>query len=115
MPAGADFVQETHPLPQWAETFPWAALIAAVDHSFAQRFPKPTTHGRPLVSTRVVLALELLNHKLAYADEQSCSRVRTDLAVMCACGIIEVQVDGSQEHFVLPELLPTFAVVSMSH
>jgi hypothetical protein len=31
--------------------------------------------------------------------------VRTDLAVIYACGIAEVQVDGSQEPFVLPEVL----------
>ena len=104
----ADFVPETHPLRQWAETFPWAALVAAVDRSFAQRFPKPTTRGRPPVSTRVLLALELLKHELACSDEQICSRLRTDLAVMYACGISEVQVDGSQEHFVLPEVLAQF-------
>jgi hypothetical protein len=53
----ADFVPETHPVRQWADTFPWAALVAAIDRRFAQRFPKPTTRGRPLVSTRVLLAL----------------------------------------------------------
>jgi transposase len=104
----ADFIPETHPLRQWAETFPWAALVAAVDRSFAQRFPKPTTRGRPPVSTRVLLALELLKHEFACSDEQICSRLRTDLAVMYACGIREVQVDGSQEHFVLPEVLAQF-------
>ena len=52
----ADFVAETHPIRQWADTFPWAALVAAVDRSCAQRFPKLTTRGRPPVSTRVVLA-----------------------------------------------------------
>ena len=31
----ADFVPETHPIRQWAETFPWEALIAAVDRAFA--------------------------------------------------------------------------------
>ncbi len=82
--------------------------VAAVDRSFVQRFPKPTTRGRPPVSTRVFLALELLKHALACSDEQSCSRLRTDLAVMYACGISEVQVDGSQEHFVLPEVLAHF-------
>ena len=101
----ADFVPETHPLRLWAETFPWAALVAAVDRSFAQRFPKPTTRGRPPVSTRVLLALELLKHELACSDEQICSRLRTDLAVMYVCGIREVQVDGAQEHVVLPEVL----------
>jgi hypothetical protein len=104
----ADFVPETQPIRQWAETFPWAALVAAVECSFAQRFPKATTRGRPPVSTRVLLALELLKHELACSDAQICSRVRTDLAVMYACGIREVQVDGSQEHFVLPEVLAQF-------
>jgi transposase len=104
----ADFVPDTHPLRQWAETFPWAALVAAVDRRFAQRFPKPTTRGRPPVSTRVLLALELLKHELSCSDEQMCSRLRTDVAVMYACGIGVVQVDGSQEHFVLPEVLAQF-------
>jgi transposase len=104
----ADFVPDTHPIRQWAETLPWAALVAAVDRSCAQRFPKVTTRGRPPVSTRVLLALELLKQELACSDEQICSRLRTDLAVMYACGITEVQVDRSQEHFVLPEVLAHF-------
>ena len=104
----ADFVPETHPIRQWAETFPWAALVAAIDRAFAQRFPKPSTRGRPPISTRVFLALELLKHELGCSDAQMCSRVRTDLAVMYACGIREVQVDGSQEHFVLPAVLAQF-------
>jgi Transposase domain (DUF772) len=79
-----------------------------VDRSFAQRFPTPTTRGRPPVSTRVVLALELLKQEWACSDEQICSRLRTDLAVMYACGIVEVQVDGSQAHVVLPEVLAHF-------
>jgi hypothetical protein len=82
--------------------------VAAVDRSFAQRFPKPTTRGRPPVSTRVVLALELLKHELACSDEQICTRVRTDLAVMYACGSTEVQVDRAQEHLVLPAVLAHF-------
>jgi len=104
----ADFVPATPPLRQWAETFPWAALVAAVDRSFAQRFPQLTTRGRPAISTRVLLALELLKHELACADAQICSRLRTDVAVMYACGISEVQVDGSQEHLVLPEVRAHF-------
>ena len=99
----ANFVPETHPIRQLADTFPWAVLVAAVDRSFAQRFPRPTTRGRPPISTRVLLALELLKHELGCSDEQICSRLRTDVAVMYACGIREVQVDGSQEHFVLQE------------
>jgi hypothetical protein len=87
---------------QWAETFPWAALVAAVDRSFAQRFPKPTTRGRPPVSTRVLWALELLTQEWACADEQICSRLRTDLAVRYACGMTAVQVDRTQDHVVLP-------------
>jgi Transposase domain (DUF772) len=104
----ADFVPETQPLRQWAQTFPWEALIAAVDRSFAQRFPRASTRGRPPVSTRVLLALELLKHELACSDEQICRRWRTDLAVMSACGIRAVQVDGSQAHVVLPEVLAQF-------
>jgi hypothetical protein len=103
-----DFVPETHPIRQWAETFPWAAVVAAVDRSFAQRFPKPTTRGRPPVSTRGLLALEFLKQELTCADEQICSRLRTDLAVMYACGITEVHADRAQEHFVLPEVLAQF-------
>ena len=80
-------------------------MVAAVDRSFAQRFPKPTTRGRPPVSMRVLWALEWLKPELACADEQICSRLRTDLAVMSTCGIMEVQVDGSPDHFVLPEVL----------
>jgi Transposase domain (DUF772) len=99
--AVADFVPETHPVRQWADTFPWAALVAAVDRSFAQRFPTSTARGRAAVSTRVLLALHC-------SDEQICSQLRTDLAVMYACGIREVQADRSQRHFVLPEVLAQF-------
>ena len=49
----ADCVPATHPRRQWAETFPWAALVAAVDRSFAWRFPNRTTRGRPYIATRV--------------------------------------------------------------
>jgi hypothetical protein len=104
----ADFVPETHPVRQWADTFPWAALVTAVDRSMAQRFPTPTARGRAPVATRVLLALELLKHELHCSDEQICSQLRTDLAVMYACGIGEVQVTGSQGHFVLPEVLAQF-------
>jgi len=103
-----DFVPETHPLRQWADTFPWAALVAAVDRSVAQRFPTQTTRGRAPIATRVLLALELLKHELSCSDEQICSRLRTDLAVMDACGITEVQVERAQGHFVLPEVLAQF-------
>ena len=101
----ADFVPERHPLRQWADTFPWAALVAAVDRSFAQRFPKPTARGRPPVSTRVLLALELLHQELTCSDEQICRRLRPALAVMSAWGISEVQAERSQEHVVLPAVL----------
>jgi hypothetical protein len=104
----ADFVPETHPVRQWADTFPWAALVVAVDRSVAQRFPTPTARGRAPVATRVLLALELLKHELRCSDEQICSQLRTDLAVMYACGIREVRVDRSQGHFVLPEVLAQF-------
>jgi hypothetical protein len=78
----ADFVPETHPLRPWADTCPWAALVAALDRSFAQRFPRPSTRGRPPVSTRVLWALERLKHEWGCSDAQICSRWRTDWAVM---------------------------------
>jgi Transposase domain (DUF772) len=79
-----------------------------VDRNFDQRFPVRTARGRAPVATRVLLALELLKHELSCSDEQICSRLRTDLAVMYVCGIQDIQVDGSQEHFVLPEVLAQF-------
>jgi hypothetical protein len=53
---GGDFVPETHPWRQWADTLPWAALVAAVDRRVAQRFPTKTTRGRAPMATRVLLA-----------------------------------------------------------
>ena len=44
-------------------------------------------------------------HAVACSDEQICRRLRTDLAVMDAWGIREVQVDGSQAHVGLPAVL----------
>jgi hypothetical protein len=41
----AEFVPETHPIRQWADMLPWAALVAAVDRSLALRFPKLSTRG----------------------------------------------------------------------
>lgn len=52
----ADVVPDTHPLRHWAETLPWAPLVAAIDCSFAQRVRKPSGRGRPPVSTRVLWA-----------------------------------------------------------
>jgi Transposase domain (DUF772) len=104
----ADFVPETHPLRQWADTFPWAALVAAVERNCMERFPTPSARGRAPVATRVLLALELLKHELHCSDEQICSQLRTDLAVRSACGIAQVQVNRARDHFVLPELWTQF-------
>jgi hypothetical protein len=104
----ADFVPDTHPLRQWADTFPWPALVAAIEHSFAQRFPPRSPRGRRPVPIRVLLALELLKHELGGSDEDICHRLRTDFAVMYACGLREYQAPRSQEHFVLPETLCEF-------
>ena len=102
----AEFVPETHPIRLWADTFPWDSMVQAVAQSFAQRFPKKrSTGGRPSVSPRVLLALELLKHELGESDEDVCHRLRTDMAVMYACGLPEVRADRSQAHFVLPETL----------
>ena len=35
-----DFVPIMHPIRQWADTFPWVALVTAIEQSFDQRFPK---------------------------------------------------------------------------
>jgi hypothetical protein len=56
----------------------------------------------------VLLALELLKHELGASDEDICQRLRTDMAVMYACGLREVQAHRSQAHFVLPETLAQF-------
>jgi hypothetical protein len=103
-----DVVPETHPLCQWAETFPWDTLVAAVECSFARRFPTRSNRGHPPVPTRVLLALELLKHELGASDEAICHRLRTDFAVMYACGLSEFQAPRSQAHFVLPETLAEF-------
>lgn len=104
----ADFVPDSHPIRLWAKTFPWDDLVAAIEQSVARRFPKKSARGRPGVSVRVLLALELLKHELTCSDEAICDRLRTDFAVMYACGIHEVQVDRDQAYFVNPETLCTF-------
>ena len=104
----ADFVPDTHPIRLWADTFPWAALVAAVERSFAQRFPKRSPRGRAPIPLRVLLALELLKHALGASDEDICHRLRTDWAVMYACGLQAYQAPRSQVLFVLPETLSEF-------
>jgi hypothetical protein len=105
----AAFVPATHPIRQWADTFPWEAMVQAVTQSLTRRFPKQRpTGGRPSVSPRVLLALELLKHEVGESDADVCQRLRTDVAVMDACGLREVHADHSQAHFVLPETLAQF-------
>jgi Transposase domain (DUF772) len=101
----ADVVPKTHAIRQWTDTFPWADMIEAIEKSVAQRFPKHASRGRRPVPTRVLLALELLKHEVGASDEAICERLRTDVAVMYACGIQDVQLDSPQAHFVLPETL----------
>ena len=103
-----DFVPQTDPIRQWADTFPWATMVTAVEHHVAQRFPTKSTRGRRPVSMRVLLALELLKHELGASDADICHRLRTDFAVMYACGLREYQINPSQAHFVLPETLCEF-------
>src|SRR5258705_11504081 len=104
-----EFVPETHAIRLWADTFPWEALVQAVEQSFAQRFPKKRPQGgRPPVSSRVLLALELLKHELGASDEDICQRLRTDVAVMGARGPRGIHADRSQGHFFLPGTPATF-------
>jgi hypothetical protein len=104
----AAVVPQTNSIRRWADTFPWAKLVDAVEQSFARRFPKRSPGGRRPVPTRVLLALELLKHEVGASDEAICERLRTDVAVMYACGLKEVHLDSPQEHFVLPETLAQF-------
>jgi len=104
----ANVVPKTHAIRQWTDTFPWTTLVDAIEHSVARRFPKRATGGRHPVPTRVLLALELLKHAVGASDEAIGERLRTDVAVMSACGLDEVQLDRPQEHFVLPETLAPF-------
>jgi Transposase domain (DUF772) len=103
-----DFVPVRHPIRQWADTFPWVALVSAIEQSFDKRFPKTSPRGRQPVPIRVLLALELLKHELGASDEDICHRLRTDFAVMYACGLQDYQMNPSQAHFVLPETLCEF-------
>ena len=70
----------------------------------------PQTHDAGTSTGRDagVVRLGAPEQESSCSDEQICSRLRTDLAVMYACGIREVQVDRSQEHFVLPAVLAEF-------
>ena len=104
----SDFVPPTHPLRQWSDTFPWAALVGAIEASVARRFPKSHAGGQAPIPTRVLLGLELLKAETSCSDEAICSRLRTDFAMMYVCGLDTVQVEGSQAHFVLPETLAQF-------
>ena len=103
-----DFVPVMHSIRQWADTFPWAALVSAIEQSFDQRFPKESPRGRRPVPPRVLSALALLKHELGASAEGICQRLRTDVAVMYACGLPAVQADHTQAHFVLPETLAQF-------
>jgi hypothetical protein len=103
-----DFVPEPHPIRQWADTFPWTALVSAIEHSLQKRFPTTSQRGRRPVPLRVLFALELLKHELGASDEDICQRFRTDFAVMYACGLRDYQVNPAQVHFVLPETLCEF-------
>jgi hypothetical protein len=58
-----DFVPQSDPIRQWADTFPWDTLVDAIEQSCATRFPKTSNRGRRPVPTRVLLALELLKHE----------------------------------------------------
>src|SRR5256885_10832729 len=105
----AEFVPESHPIRLWADTFPWDAMVQAVEQSFARRFPKKRpTGGRPPVSPRVLLALELLKHELGESDEDVCQRLRTDVAVVYARGLREGHAGPSQTPFFFPATLGRF-------
>jgi hypothetical protein len=103
-----DFVPQGDPIRQWADTFPWEALVDAIEQSFAKRFPKTSQRGRRPVPIRVLLALELLKQELGASDEAICRQFRTDFAVMYACGLRAYRINPSQASFVLPATLCEF-------
>ena len=49
-----DFVPQTDPIRQWADTFPWTALGRTTEQSFDKRFPPKSPRGRRPVSMRVL-------------------------------------------------------------
>ena len=104
----ADVVPKTNSIRQWADTFPWSEMVDAIETSVARRFSKRSARGRRPVPTRVLLALELLKHEVGASDEAICERLRTDVAVMYACGFEEAHLDSPKAHFVLPETLAQF-------
>ena len=104
----SEFVPPTHPLRQWADVLPWSKFVEATEKSISSRFPKQQFGGQVALPIRVVLALELLKAELNCSDEQICARLRTDFAVMYACGIKQVKADRSRAHFVLAESLCQF-------
>jgi Transposase domain (DUF772) len=108
-----DFVPIMHPIRQWADTFPWTALVSAIEQSFDQRFPKKSSRGRRPGPIRVLFALELLKHELGASDEDICHRLRTDFAVMYACGLRDYQVNPSQPTLSCPRPSASFAAVLM--
>jgi len=101
-----DFVPEPHPIRQWADTFPWTALVMP-SSTVSKTVPHNIPRGRRPVPIRVLFALELLKHELGASDEDICQRLRTDLRHVCLC-LRDYQVNPSQAHFVLPETLCEF-------
>ena len=83
-----DFVPESHPIRRWADTFPWEALVQAIEQSFQKRFPKTSRRGRRPLPIRVLLALELLEHELGASDADIVT-VFVPTSLLCtpvACG-----------------------------
>jgi len=98
-----DFVPASHPRRQWADTFPWGALVSASEQSFPKRVPQKSPRGRQPVPLRGLLALELLKHERGASEEDICHRLHTDFAVMDACGLRDYQGKPSHAHGVRPE------------
>lgn len=103
-----DFVPHSDPIRQWADTFPWTALVDAIEQRFNNRFPTTSQRGRRPVPMRVLVALELLTHALGASDEAIGHRLRTDFAVRYACGLRESPIHPAQAHCVLPTTLCAF-------
>ena len=69
-----DFVPDTPPIRHWADTFPWALLVAAVERSVAQHFPNPPHAWTAARLDAGIVGVGVAETGVACSDEQICRR-----------------------------------------
>ena len=102
-----EFVPETHPIRLWADTFPWDSIVDAVTQSFTQALSHKRARGVVARLACVLLALELLEPNWAGPTKAFVTTTHR-CGGGVRCDIRNVQTDGCQSHFVLPETLTQF-------